>query len=40
VKELNKEVQDIKMEVEIIKKTQMEANLKMKNLGKGQELHM
>jgi hypothetical protein len=38
VKELNKVVQGIKVEVETIKKTQMEANLKMvpqmENLGK------
>jgi predicted nucleic acid-binding Zn-ribbon protein len=33
VKELSKEVQDIKMEVETIKKSQMEAILKMENLG-------
>jgi predicted nucleic acid-binding Zn-ribbon protein len=34
VKELNKAIQDLKVELEIIKKTQMEANLEMKNLGK------
>ena len=34
VKKLNKAVQDLKVEVETIKKTQMEVNLKMKNLGK------
>jgi hypothetical protein len=34
VKELNKEIQDLKVEVETIKRTQMEANLDMKNLGK------
>jgi len=34
VKELNKAVQDLKVEVETIKKTQMEANLEMENLGK------
>jgi hypothetical protein len=34
VKELNKVIQDLKVEVEIIKKTQMEANLEMENLGK------
>jgi hypothetical protein len=31
---LNKAVQDIHVEVEKIKKTQMEANLEMENLGK------
>jgi hypothetical protein len=34
VKELNKVVQDLKMEIETIKKAQMEANLEMENLGK------
>jgi uncharacterized coiled-coil protein SlyX len=34
VKELNKAIQDIKVEVETIKKTQMEVNLEMENLGK------
>ena len=34
MKELNKAIQDLKMEVEIIKKTQMETNLEMENLGK------
>ena len=34
VKELNKMIQDLKVEVETIKKTQMEANLEMENLGK------
>jgi chromosome segregation ATPase len=34
VKELNKEIQDLKVEIETIKKTQMEANLEMENLGK------
>jgi hypothetical protein len=34
VKELNKVIQDIKMEVETIKKAQMEVNLEMENLGK------
>jgi hypothetical protein len=34
VKELNKVVQDLKVEVETIKKTQMEANLEMENVGK------
>jgi hypothetical protein len=31
---LNKAIQDIKVEVETIKKTQVEANLEMENLGK------
>jgi hypothetical protein len=34
VKGLNKAIQDIKVAVEIIKKTQMEENLKMENSGK------
>jgi predicted nucleic acid-binding Zn-ribbon protein len=34
VKELNKAIQDLKVEVETIKETQMEANLEMENLGK------
>jgi predicted nucleic acid-binding Zn-ribbon protein len=34
VKELNKAIQDLKVEIEIIKKTQMEANLEMENLRK------
>ena len=34
MKELNKVIQDLKVEVETIKKTQMEANLEMENLGK------
>ena len=34
VKGLNKVIQDLKVEVETIKKTQMEANLEMENLGK------
>jgi hypothetical protein len=34
VKELNKMIQGLKVEVETIKKTQMEANLGMENLGK------
>jgi hypothetical protein len=34
VKELNKAGQDLRVEVETIKKTQMEANLEMENLGK------
>jgi hypothetical protein len=33
-KELNKVIQDLKVEVETIKKTQMETNLEMENLGK------
>ena len=31
MKELNKAIQDLKVEVETIKKTQMEANLEMEN---------
>jgi hypothetical protein len=34
VKEFNKKVQYIKMEVETVKKTQMVATLEMENLGK------
>jgi RNA processing factor Prp31 len=34
VKELNKVIQNLKVGVETIKKTQMEANLEMENLGK------
>jgi hypothetical protein len=34
VKELNKTIQDIKMEIEILKKTQGETALEMKNLEK------
>ena len=34
MKELNKVIQDLQVEVETIKKTQMEANLEMENLGK------
>jgi hypothetical protein len=34
VKELNKVIQDLKVEVETIMKTQMEASLEMENLGK------
>jgi hypothetical protein len=37
VKELNKAVQSGKVEVETIRKTQMEANLEMENLGKRSE---
>ena len=32
-KERNKTVQDLKVEIDSIKKTQIEGNLKMKNLG-------
>jgi hypothetical protein len=32
VNEFNKVVQDLKVEIEIIEKTQMEANLEMENL--------
>jgi hypothetical protein len=32
--EMNKVVQELKIEIEAIKKTQMEANLEMENLGK------
>jgi flagellar motility protein MotE (MotC chaperone) len=34
VKELNKSIQDLKVQVEPIKKTQTEAKLEMENLGK------
>jgi hypothetical protein len=34
VKELNEMIQDLKVEVETIKKTQMEANQEMETLGK------
>jgi chromosome segregation ATPase len=34
VKELNKTIQDLKMEIEIIKKSQREATLELENLGK------
>jgi hypothetical protein len=34
VKELNKTIQDLKMEVEIIKKPQRETTLEIENLGK------
>ena len=34
VKEMNKTVQDLKMEIEAIKKTQTEEILEMENLGK------
>jgi hypothetical protein len=39
MKERNKTVQDLKMEIEAIKKTQINATLEMENLGKKQELH-
>jgi hypothetical protein len=38
VKELNKAIQDLKMEVETINNTQMEANLEMKNVGERSEI--
>jgi hypothetical protein len=38
VKELNKTVQDLKLELETIKKTQMETNLEVGNLGKRSEI--
>jgi uncharacterized protein YlxW (UPF0749 family) len=34
VKELNKTIQDLKMEIETIKKSQMETTLEVENLGK------
>jgi predicted nucleic acid-binding Zn-ribbon protein len=34
MKELNKNIQDVKMGIETIKKLQMEATLEMENLGK------
>ena len=34
MKELNKAIQNLKVEVETIKKTQVEANLEMENQGK------
>jgi hypothetical protein len=37
VKELNKTIQDVKKEVEIIKKTERETMLEIENLGKSQE---
>jgi hypothetical protein len=40
VKELNKVAQDLKVELETIKKTKMMAILEVENLGKGQELQM
>jgi uncharacterized coiled-coil protein SlyX len=38
MKELNKAIQDLKVEVETIKKTQVEVNLEMENLGKKSEI--
>ena len=40
VKEINKTVQDLKVEIEAIKKTQTEGILVMENLGKEQEQQM
>ena len=40
VKKMNKTVQDLKMEIEAIKKIQTEAILQMKKLGKKQEQQM
>jgi hypothetical protein len=37
VKEMNKTVQDLKMEIETIKKIQNEGFLELANLGKGRE---
>ena len=34
MRELNKAIQDLKMELETVKKSQMEATLEMENLGK------
>ena len=34
MKELNTSIQDLKVEVETVKKTQMETNLEIENLGK------
>ena len=34
MKKLNKAIEDLKVEVETIKKTQMEANLEMEDIGK------
>ena len=34
MKELNKTIQDLKIEIETIKKSQRETNLKIENLGK------
>jgi prefoldin subunit 5 len=38
VKELNKTIQDLKMEVETIKKSQSETTLEIENLGKRSEV--
>ena len=40
VKELNKVIQDLKVEVKTIKKIQIETNLEMEYLERGQELQM
>ena len=40
VKELNKADKDLKMEIETIEKSQMEATLEMEKLGRGQELQI
>ena len=40
MKEINKTVQDLKIEIEAIKKTQTEGILEMENLGKEQEQQM
>jgi hypothetical protein len=40
VRKLNKAAQDIKIEKETIKKTQMEAKQEMKSLQRGQKLQM
>ena len=34
MRELNKAIQDLKMELEVVKKSQMEATLEMENIGK------
>jgi prefoldin subunit 5 len=34
VKEMNKTIQDLKMEIETIKKSQRKTNLELENLGK------
>jgi hypothetical protein len=38
VNELNKTIQDLKMEIETIKKSQRETTLKIENLGKRSEM--
>jgi hypothetical protein len=40
MRNINKTVQDLKGEIEVIKKTQIEAILHMENLGKRTELQM